>query len=162
MLQIFKYHKNTGFFEGRCLVLDEILSVAQRLWVLRDSFGQVNKERKEELANYFENISNCLEEAARELRAGNIPRGNCGKMLGYAKMFAKKVDGIIEPEIAGEFSRKLVGAYETEHALDGYEDFMANNLLTEVQKPIQSYNPFMLMEQASGDFMTLADFIRPV
>ena len=162
MLQIFKYHKNTGFFEGRWLVLDEILSVAQRLWVLKDNFGQANKERKEELANYFENISNCLGKAAMELRTGNIPHGNCGRMLGYAKMFTKKVDGIIDPEIAVEFSRKLVGAYGIEHTLDGYEDFMANSLLSEVQNPIQSYNPFKLMEQASGDFMTLSNFIRPV
>jgi len=162
MFQIFKYHKNTIFFEGRLLVLDEILSVAQRLWVLKDNFSQANKERKKELANYFENISNCLGETAMELKAGNIPHGNCGRMLGYAKMFTKKVDGIIDPEIAGEFSRKLVGAYRIEHALDGYEDLMANSLLSEVQNPIQVYNPFNLIEQASGEFMALADFIRPV
>jgi len=136
------------------LVLDEILSVAQRLWVLKDNFSQANKEQKEELASYFENISNCLAEAAMELRAGNIPHGNCGRMLGYAKIFTKKVEGIIEPEIAEEFSRKLVGASKIEHSLDGYEDVMANGLLSEVQKPVQLYNPFKLMEQASGDFMT--------
>ena len=144
------------------MVLDEILSVAQRLWVLKDNFSQANKEQKEELASYFENISNCLGETAKELRTGNIPHGNCGKMLEYAKMFAKKVEGIIEPEIAGEFSRKLVGASKIEHSLDGYEDVMANSLLSEVQNSVQVYNPFELMEQASGDFMGLADFIRPV
>jgi len=143
------------------LVLDEILSVAQRLWVLKDNFSQVNKERKEELAKYFEDISNCLAETATELRAGNLPHGNCGKMLEHAKIFAKKLEGIIEPEMAGEFSRKLVGAYGTEHALEGYEPFMANSLLNEVQKPIHLYNPFNLMEQASGDFLALSDFIRP-
>ena len=145
---------------GRFLVLDEILSVAQRLWVLKDNFSQVDKERKEELANYFEAISNCLGETATELRAGNLPHGNCGKMLEHAKIFAKKLEGIIEPEMAGEFSRKLVGAYRTEHALDGYEPFMANSLLREIQKPIQVYNPFKLMEQASGNFLALSNFIR--
>ena len=142
------------------MVLDEILSVAQRLWVLKDNFSQANQEQKEELANYFEAISNCLGETATELRAGNLPHGNCGKMLQYAKIFAKKLEGIIEPELAGEFSRKLVGAYGTEHTLDGYESFMADSLLSEVKKPIQVYNPFQLMEQASGDFLALSDFIR--
>jgi hypothetical protein len=160
MFQIFKYHKNP-FCCGILLVLDEILSVAQRLWVLKDNFSQANKEQKEELASYFENISNCLGETAKELRAGNMPHDNCGKMLEYAKMFAKKVEGIIEPEMAEEFSKKLVGAYKIEHPLDGFEDVMAKNLLNEIQNPIQSYNPFELMEQASGDFMVLADFIRP-
>jgi hypothetical protein len=159
MFQIFKYHKNP-FCWGRLLVLDEILSVAQRLWVLKDNFSQANKEQKEELASFFENISNCLGETAKELRAGNMPHDNCGKMLEYAKMFDKKVEGIIEPEIAEEFSRKLVGAPETEHSLDGYEDVMANSMLSEFQKPVQVYNPFMLMEQASGDFLALSDFIR--
>ena len=145
---------------GRFLVLDEILSVAQRLWVLKENFSQVDKERREELANYFEAISNCLGETATELRAGNLPHDNCGKMLEYAKTFAKKLEGIIDPEMAGEFSRKLVGAYKIEHALDGYEPLMANNLLSEIQKPIQLYNPFNLMEQASGDFLVLSNFIR--
>ena len=143
-------------------MLDEILSVAQRLWILKDNFSQANKEQKEELASYFEQISNCLGQTAMELRAGNMPHGNCGKMLEYAKMFAKKVEGIIEPKMAGEFSRKLVGAYKTKYTLDGFEDVMARNLLSEIQNPVQAYNPFELMEQASGDFMVLADFIRPV
>ena len=143
------------------MILDEILSVGQRLWVLKDNFSRANKQQKEELAKYFEDISKCLGETATELRAGNLPHGNCGKILEYAKIFAKKLEGIIEPEMAGEFSRKLVGAYRTEHALDGYEPFMANSLLSEIQKPIQVYNPFQLMEQASGDFLELSDFIRP-
>jgi hypothetical protein len=142
------------------LVLDEILSVAQRLWVLKDNFRQANNEQKEELANYFEAISNCLQETATELRAGNLPHGNCEKMLEHAKLFAKKFEGIIEPELAGEFSRKLVGAYRTEYALEGYESFMANNLFNEIQKPVQLYNPFKLIEQASGDFLALPNFIR--
>jgi hypothetical protein len=150
------------FFLGRLLVLDEILSVAQRLWILKDSFSHAGKEQKEELARYFEGISNCLGQTAMELRAGNMPHGNCGKMLEYAKMFVKKVEGIIEPHLANEFSRKLVGAYNIEHPLDGFEDLMAKNLLTEIQNPVQSYNPFELMEQASGDFRFLADYIRPV
>lgn len=144
------------------MVLDQILSVAQRLWILKDNFSQASIEQKEELAGYFENISKCLGQTARELRAGNMPHNNCEKMLEYAKMFAKKVEGIIEPEMAGEFSRKLVGAYEIERPLEGFEDVMAKNLLVEIQNPIQTYNPFELMEQASGDFMGLADFIRPV
>ena len=37
---------------------------------------------------------------------------------------------------------------------------MANMLLDEVQKPTQEYSPFMLMDQASGHFLSLADFIR--
>lgn len=146
---------------GRPLVLDEILSVAQRLWILKDNFNNANQEQKEELASYFENISNCLGQTAMELRAGNLPHGNCGKMLEYAKMFAKKVEGIIEPEMAGEFSRKLVGAYKIEQPLDDFEDIMAKNLLSEIQNPIQTYNPFELMEQASGNFMILANYIRP-
>ena len=96
-----------------------------------------------------------------ELRAGNMAHSNCGKMLEYAKMFAKKVEGIIEPEMAGVFSRKLVGAYKIEHSLDGFEQVMGKNLLVEVQNPVQLNNPFEVMEQASGNFMVLADFIRP-
>ena len=145
---------------GRFLVLDEILSVAQRLWVLKDNFSQANQEQKEELVNFFEAISNCLQETATELRAGNLPHRNCEKMLEHAKIFAKKLEGIIEPELAGEFSRKLVGAYRTEHALEDFEPFMANNLLSEIQKPVQLYNPFKLIEQASGDFLALSNFIR--
>jgi hypothetical protein len=144
------------------MVLDEILSVAQRLWILKDTFSQASEEQKEELANYFEGISNCLGQTAVQLRAGNMPHGNCGKMLEYAKMFVKKVEGIIEPQMASEFSRRLVGASNLERSLDGFEDVMASNLLSEVQNPIQSYNPFELMEQASGDFKFLADYIRPV
>ena len=144
------------------MVLDEILSVAQRLWILKDTFSQASEEQKEELASYFEGISNCLGQTAVQLRAGNIPHGNCGKMLEYAKMFVKKVEGIIEPQMASEFSRRLVGASNLERSLDGFEDVMASNLLSEVQNPIQSYNPFELMEQASGDFKFLADYIRPV
>lgn len=153
---------NLFLFMGELLVLDEILSVAQRLWILKDSFSQASKEQKEELAIYFEKISNCLGQTAMDLRAGNMPHGNCGKMLEYAKMFVKKVEGIIEPDMAGEFSRKLVGAYNYEHPLDDFEDFMAKNLLTEIQNPVQSYNPFELMDQASDHFMGLAEYIRPV
>ena len=144
------------------MVLDEILSVAQRLWALRDDFYKLNKDQKEELASYFQAISDCLRRTAMQLREGNMPHGNCGKMLEYAKMFAEKVEGVIEPEMAGEFSRKLVGAYSVDGSLDGYKKVMAKNLLREIQKQVHLQNPFKLMEQASGDFMVLADYIRPL
>ena len=144
------------------MVLDEILSVAQRLWALRDNFYQLNKDQKEELASYFQAISDCLGQTAMELRAGNMPHGNCKKMLEYAKMFAEKLEGVIETEMAGEFSRKLIGAYGVDGSLDDYKEVMAKNLLREIQKQVHQQNPFKLMEQASGDFMVLADYIRPL
>ena len=143
------------------MVVDEIFSVAKSLLAIKNNFSKAKKERRRELANYFENISKCLEDTATELRAGNTPHGNCGKMLGYAQMFTKKVDGILDKDLAEVFSRKLVGAYKIEHALDGFEGIMANNLMTEVENQQRAYDTLALMEQASGEFFALADFIRP-
>jgi hypothetical protein len=128
--------------------IDEILSVAKGLLAIRESFAKAKKERRENVAVYFEKISTCLAETAKELRKGVVPHGMCGRMSVYAEEFEETVKGLISKEKAEKFSQKLKDNYATEHAVD--DIIKARERESEIDK----------IEEASGVFQGLADSIR--
>ena len=128
--------------------VDEILSVAKALFSIKESFAKAKKERREDLAVYFEKISTCLAETAKELRKGVVPHGMCGRMKGYAEQFEDTVKGLIDRNKAQEFSKKLLDNYETENAL--HDMCQARERESELAK----------IEETSGVFQALADSMR--
>jgi hypothetical protein len=130
------------------MIIDEILKLSKELLAFRDSFKKAKKERREELAKYFENISNCLDTVAKELRAGNIPHGKCGEMLGYSWQFEETVKGIISKAQAKDFAERLGKNYDVEKAeLDLYD---AQKRSAQIDK----------IEESSGYFRALANSTR--
>ena len=128
-------------------MIDEILNVAKGLWSIKKSLSKAKGERREKLAKYFEQISNCLEEAAKVLRTGAIPHGKCGEMRGYAEMFTKTVKGIISEQETEKFAKQLDAARDIEYAVYEMEKRDRDSQLGK-------------LEEASGLFQALANSIR--
>jgi hypothetical protein len=129
-------------------LIDEILNVAKELWAIKEPFGKAKEKRRAELATYFEHISKCLEEAAKVLRAGDIPHGKCGEMLGYANTFTRTIKGVISEQEAEDFAKRLGAAHGIEYAVQEIADARAKE--SQIGK----------IEEASGVFRALANSIR--
>lgn len=129
-------------------MIDEILNAAKELWAIKGSFSKAKRERRERLAQYFEHISNCLEETAKVLRTGAVPHGKCGEMKGYAETFKETVKGIISEQKADDFAKKLWAARDIEYAVQEFSDARYKD--SQLGK----------MEEASGLFKALANSIR--
>lgn len=139
-------------------MIEEILKVAKELWAIKGSFSKAKRERRERLATYFEHISKCLEETAKALRAGNIPHGRCGEMLGYANTFTETVKGVISEKEARDYAQRLGAAHDIEYALMQRE----REMMDEIADPLYRESQLGKMEEASGVFQALANSIRAI
>lgn len=131
-------------------MIEEILSVAKALWGYKDLFDKAKREKRDRIANYFEQISRCLAETSTMLKDNQYPHGACGEMLGYADMLPETVGGIISKEKAQDLANQLHSMHELEKLYSQLHD-----------APDKDEQLGRLLE-ASGILQALANSLRAV
>ena len=91
-----------------------IIDAAKALFDFRNKIRENNKTRKENIAVYYEDIAKTLNKTAKELRAGNIPHGSCGKMKALAEQLPQTIGDYIGKEEADKLAKQLIDAHEIE------------------------------------------------
>lgn len=91
-----------------------IIDAAKAIFDFRNKIKENDKTRKENIAVYYEDIAQTLNETAKELRAGNIPHGSCGKMKALAEQLPQTIGDYIGEEEADKLARQLIEAHEIE------------------------------------------------
>lgn len=127
-----------------------IIDAAKTLFDFRNKIRENDKARKEKIAVYYEDIAKTLNETARELRAGNIPHGSCGKMKALAEQLPQTIGDYIGEDEAHKLGKQLIDAHEIEWLisdLDQSDDKERERRLG-------------TMEQAAGLFEASAASIR--
>ena len=130
---------------------DTIREVSRAFLAFRGEFRSAGREKRTEVAQFFQDISECLAEVTASLRDDEIPHGKCGEMQGFAMQLPEKVTGVIKEKSEVEHLADLLGqAYEVESLWGLFQDLP--NREEELAK----------LDEASGKFRGLAVAIRPV
>ena len=129
-------------------IIKDIIDVAKALFGLKESLAKANKEKREEMANYFSSISTCLAETYEKLSDNIIPHGRCAELLTYAESLHDTVGNFISDQKANELSQLLARS----HSVEGlWEEFNANP---------EKRNELHLIAEASGIFLALSNSIH--
>ena len=128
-------------------VFKVIHEVANLLSARRERLARAERQRKTDMANLFERISGTLMDVSCEIRAGNLPHGKCGLLIGYAQELPDKVREEVGRHKAKEYGRTLSSAYNVEGAAMGLQPAETEPYLKEI-------------EEASGKFQALANLVR--
>ena len=111
-------------------------------------FAAARAERRQEIADYFDNISTCLHEVHHSLAADVIPHGRCAELEGYADVLPQVVGDYVGAERAEELSGLLAGAYRVE------------GLWYEFKESPEKKQQLPLIEKVAGKFTALANSVR--
>jgi hypothetical protein len=98
---------------------DEISGIASVVGEIRSLVELRHKTKREkrlELAAYFEEIRDCLNFAVEELRADRYPHGVCAELGEHARLMPHKLKGFVKEEEAQRLSDKLLAAHRLERA----------------------------------------------
>lgn len=129
-------------------MIDTILSVAKALFDFKGEFDKSRRDRKDRIAQYFEEISKCLAEISSELKAHKYPYGKCAEMRTYADRLPRTVGDIIGKNEAQRLAKDLESAHEVELLFNQLEG--SPNRRRDLAK----------LEEASGIFKALANSLR--
>jgi len=99
---------------GYITIAEKILSAVKVLFGLKDSLAKARVERRTRMADLFEKVATCLEETAKELRAGSYPGGRCQELLTYAVELPAIVGDELGQAKAEEIGSALKAAHEVE------------------------------------------------
>ncbi len=129
-------------------MIDKILSVANALFSFSGAFQTARREKRDRIADLFDNISKCIAEISTELKSDNVPHGKCAEMLTYANMLTEAVKDEIGKDTAEKLAQDLIDSHEVELLLGQLHDAPDRD------------NQLRKLDEASGVFMALANIIR--
>ena len=132
-------------------IFKTILDVAKSLLGMSDQLRSADRERRNDMAQLFVQISECLVAVSTEIRTGGVPHGRCAELEQYAQM----LPGLVAKELgntrAQELGDTLRSAYNVESVAIGLQEV----------KNSQEKEPYLAqMEEASGKFRALANLVR--
>ncbi len=130
------------------MIIEDIIDVAEALFGLRDSLSKAQKEKRDQMADYFQGVSVCLAATYEALTADVVPHRRCAELSLYADSLREVVKGFIEDSKAWKLS-DLLGR---SHLVEGlWEDFNAD--------PVKR-KELPVMAEASGIFLALSNSVR--
>ena len=128
--------------------IDTILSVAGRLFALKGALSRARRDRRDRIAEYFEQVSRCLTEVSGTLKKGEVPHGKCAEMQVYATQLADTISDQVNKDEAKRLGEQLESAHEVERLL--YLLDSSPDRDSELAK----------LDEAAGKFQGLATSIR--
>jgi hypothetical protein len=130
------------------IIIKDIIDVAKALFGFRDSLAKAQKEKRDQMADYFHGVSVCLAATYEGLTSNVVPHGRCAELSSYADSLPEVVKGFIEESKAQELSHLLKRSYRVEGL---WEEFNAN---PEKRKELP------IIAEASGIFLALSNSVR--
>ena len=130
------------------VIIKDIIDVAKALFGFRDSLAKAQKDKRDQMANYFHAVSLCLAATYEDLSSNVVPHGRCAELSSYADSLPYVVEGFIEKNKAEELSHLLKRA----HCVEGmWEQFNANP---------EKGKELPVIAEASGIFLALSNSVR--
>jgi hypothetical protein len=130
-----------------------ILEVAKAIFRLADQLKAANRQRKQDMAAFFADISSCLQAVAAEIRLGNIPHGRCSELQTYADALPDLVRNEVGTAQADALGATLRSAYNVEGA--------AAEIAGATQGDAKARDQYIQpIDEAAGKFKALASILR--
>jgi hypothetical protein len=128
-----------------------ILDVAKSLLGISDQLRKADQQRRTDLANLFEQISDTLVAVSTEIREGGIPHGRCAELQQYSAELPALLKDELGESRAQELGETLFSAYNVESVAMNLQQVMDD----------QEKEPYLAqIEEASGKFRALANLVR--
>lgn len=124
-----------------------ILNAIKALLGLKASLVKASATERGTMADLFERIANCLEQASSEIRAGVYPQGRCQELLTYAVALPGRMKGIV-PE--GE-AREIGWALQHAHSVEG---------LYSIRDQAPGLEQLRALDEAAGTIRGLGNLLR--
>ena len=112
---------------------------------MQETFRKSDGERRKQIADYFQNISHCLEGIAQELSQRKLPHAKCAELQTYAA----ELPAAISDEIGMEKAGNLAGQLSAAAGIKG-------TLLEEAERSQERTDKISKIEEAAGVFRALA------
>lgn len=129
-------------------LVGDILAIAKELRSLGSNFSDAKKEQRERIAEYFSQISDCLDGTYKSLKNNEVPHKRCAEMKIYAELLPSTLGGTIKKSHAEQLSKRLSDSHEVELLWGTYN----NNPQEKAELP--------KLAEASGVFAALATSLR--
>ncbi len=129
-------------------IIKDIIDVSKALFGLKDSLAKANKQKRDEMADYFQAVSVCLAATYEKLSEDEVPHGRCAELGQYAVSLPKVIEGFIDEDKALELSNRLERSHEVE------------TLLGELHANPEGKNELPSIAEASGIFLALSNSVR--
>ncbi len=88
-------------------IIKDIVDVAKALFGVKESLAKADKQKREEMADYFHAVSICFAATFEKLSEDEVPHGRCAELSEYAESLPKAVEGFVEKSKAEELSNLL-------------------------------------------------------
>lgn len=105
------------FITGKAIA-DTILSVASSIFTHKGKTQEVHANRRNQVAEYFLNISRTINQAADEIEQFGRPSGCCESLRIFAERLPDTIKDFVPVEEAYEYGDRLMAAYSLEHVAD--------------------------------------------
>ena len=125
----------------------KILEAVRALFGFKETLAKARDERRQRMGGVFVAVADCLEEAAREIRAGSYPAGRCQELLTYAVELPKVVDEELGAAKAQEIGQALTEAHRVE-------------MLFAQRATSEGIADLARLEEAAGTLRALANLVR--
>jgi len=95
-------------------IIKGIIVVAKTLFGLKESLAKAKKQKRDEMADYFQNVSACLSNTYATLSDNKIPQDRCAELLSYSETLPKVVKSFIGEDKANELAQTLMDSHKVE------------------------------------------------
>ncbi|GET42252.1 hypothetical protein [Microseira wollei] len=119
-------------------MLAELLEVVKVLSEVIDRSQQAGEENRERIAQYLENIEECLRESVKQLQKGQVPNSKWSELQTYAQ----QLPGIIGQDIGQQTANQL------------------SSMLSNIARNLPTNNDISSIENAAGILRGFANTIR--
>ena len=133
----------------KTVLISNLLKIATSLFGLFKGAAAIDKAKAEGLAGLSEKISGCLVATSTALRAGQVPHGECAKLLMYSEELPALLSGVVRDDVAEGLAELL----RESHRVEGLSVQIAADLST-------SATHIAHLDEAAGRFQACADLLR--
>jgi len=115
---------------------------------LSDQLRSADRQRRNDIADLFEKISDTLSQVSSEIRLGHVPHGKCEELITYADA----LPGIIAAQVGAQKADKLGQTLHSGYNVEG----LAMQIKDKAKKELY----LKALEESSGKFRALANIMR--
>jgi|SRR5579862_4635524 len=123
-------------------MIADIASLINDLFTWRETLRGAQRDKRDRLATYLQQIGTCLDDALTDLRSGGSAVRACGQLRQYVDLIPPTID-------------EALGAERTDRLRQSLRAALVVRFLN-----VRTDDQLNQLEEAAGAFIALADYLR--
>ncbi len=131
-------------------IIKALFDVGKGLFGMREQIGKARRDRRDRMSEYFSQLADLIETVSASLKLHKYPDGSCQQLYQLALLMKKTLKGLVEPEEAEGYQKKLLEIWEIERLFDQLNGLPDEKILKRLKK----------LDEAAGYFRAVAAHLR--